>query len=186
MKEKPSKLDAYAERLDGWFGVEKKTLAQVQEELRLDGCSVSVARLGQWWSRRQQQRQEQALLAQIASGARQIREVESSFEKNPAPQYGTLMALFRNFVFQLTTKATMAPELLDLAVALMKQVSEAEKLQVKKEELRLDQERFKRETCELFLKWAEDERAKAIASGASSNTEKIAKLGELMFGGDWN
>ena len=59
------------------------------------------------------------------------------------------------------------------------------RLQQLNAQLSLDQQKFQRETCELFLKWAEDERAKAIASGASSNSEKISRLGELMFGEDW-
>ncbi len=54
-----------------------------------------------------------------------------------------------------------------------------------REGLRLEQEKFRRETCELFLKWAEDGRAREIAASGSSNAEKIERLGELMFGADW-
>ena len=49
----------------------------------------------------------------------------------------------------------------------------------------LDQKRFQRETCELFLKWQADEQARAIAAGAESNTSKIERLGKLMFQNDW-
>ena len=69
---------------------------------------------------------------------------------------------------------------------------EGEKLRLKEvaekrmqEALGLEKARFQRETAALFLKWAEDERAKAIAGGATSNAEKIEQLGELMFGEDW-
>lgn len=52
-------------------------------------------------------------------------------------------------------------------------------------QLRLDQAKFQRETCSLFLKWAEDQRAKEIANGGASQSDKIAALGQLMFGEDW-
>jgi hypothetical protein len=55
-----------------------------------------------------------------------------------------------------------------------------------REALKLDQARFRRETCELFLQWAADQRAKDIAAGPASNAEKIEQLGALMFGEDWH
>lgn len=53
------------------------------------------------------------------------------------------------------------------------------------EALALEKNRFQRDTCELFMKWAEDQRAKDIAASGATNSEKIEKLGELMFGEDW-
>lgn len=60
-----------------------------------------------------------------------------------------------------------------------------QKTQRDKEGISLDRQKFQRETCELFLRWAADQRASAIASSTDSNADKIAKLGELMFGEDW-
>ncbi len=54
------------------------------------------------------------------------------------------------------------------------------------ESLALDKERFKRETCELFLRWAEDQRARDIAAAPITNAAKIEQLGQLMFGDDWS
>ncbi len=54
------------------------------------------------------------------------------------------------------------------------------------EALKLDQARFRRETCELFLQWAADQRARDIAAGPASNADKIEQLGALMFGEDWH
>lgn len=51
--------------------------------------------------------------------------------------------------------------------------------------LALDEQRFRRETCELFLKWAEDQRARDIAASPVSNADKIDQLAKLMFGEDW-
>ena len=52
-------------------------------------------------------------------------------------------------------------------------------------DLKLRVQQFHRETCELFLKWAADERARNIAENGARNGEKIAALGALMFGEDW-
>src|ERR1017187_9260173 len=75
-KQKPSKLDPFAERLTQWFTPKDKggdglTLAAAQAQLKLDGCSVSPARLSLWWAARQQEFLRDTLLGQIASGARQ-------------------------------------------------------------------------------------------------------------------
>lgn len=53
------------------------------------------------------------------------------------------------------------------------------------EALALDKTRFQRETCELFLKWSEDQRARDIAANGASNSEKIEALGQLLFEEDW-
>lgn len=62
---------------------------------------------------------------------------------------------------------------------------ERERLAQGAEGLELERQKFRRTTCELFVKWAEDARAKEIASGSASNGEKIERLGQLMFGEDW-
>jgi proteasome lid subunit RPN8/RPN11 len=49
----------------------------------------------------------------------------------------------------------------------------------------LAQQKFQRETCELFLKWRDDQKAMEIADSRASNAEKIEKLGRLMFGKHW-
>ena len=51
--------------------------------------------------------------------------------------------------------------------------------------LDLEQKKFQRLTCDLFLKWREDERARNIADGPGTNDEKIDQLGQAMFGELW-
>jgi len=63
--------------------------------------------------------------------------------------------------------------------------TETQKIGIARQQLALDQAKFRRETCALFMKWAEDQRAKEIALGAGTNAEKIEALGQLMFGEDW-
>ena len=59
------------------------------------------------------------------------------------------------------------------------------KVKVAEEALRLAEKKFRRDTCELFLKWYGDQAAKEIASGNLSHSDKIEKLGQTMFGEDW-
>lgn len=61
----------------------------------------------------------------------------------------------------------------------------AQKIGLARQQLALDRDKFRRETCSLFLKWAEDRRALEIASGSAPNSAKIEALGQLMFGEDW-
>lgn len=51
--------------------------------------------------------------------------------------------------------------------------------------LALEQQKFRRLTCELFLKWREDDRARNIADGPGTNEEKTEWLGQQMFGDLW-
>ena len=70
---------------------------------------------------------------------------------------------------------------------------ETEKLALKREaearaqeSLKLEQEKYRRDTCELFVKWAKDARAMEIANSKGlGSDEKVEKLGQLIFGEDW-
>lgn len=55
-----------------------------------------------------------------------------------------------------------------------------------RERLRLAQVQFQRDTCELFLKWHADKRATQIADKKGiGTTEKVERLGKLIFKEDW-
>lgn len=47
--------------------------------------------------------------------------------------------------------------------------------------LQLSEQKFRRETCALFLKWVEDERAKRIVDGAEPKDAKLEQLAELFW-----
>lgn len=62
-----------------------------------------------------------------------------------------------------------------------------ERLAQDAQSLELDRQKFQRTTCELFLTWAADQRAKDIAAApGASNSQKIEAIGKLMFGEDWS
>ncbi|MDB6109775.1 MAG: hypothetical protein JWR69_1525 [Pedosphaera sp.] len=142
MKQKPSKLDAFATQLEQWFGVDKITLEDAQARLKELGCSVSSSRLGEWWEARLTQRMQDQLLGQIASGSRQCKEVERQFGENPAPELETLVKLHRVLILKLSTQANVAPEMVELVTDLMKPVMEFAKLQEKRADRELEQTRF--------------------------------------------
>jgi len=52
-------------------------------------------------------------------------------------------------------------------------------------DLELKTKVFQVKTCELFLEWFEDKRAKEIATSGATHSEKIEALGQAMFGEDW-
>jgi hypothetical protein len=122
MKSKPSKLDAFAERLDEWFGIEKKTLAEVQEQLKLDGCSISLSSLSQWWSARQTQKQTDQLFHLIASGGRMNKELDQAYASNPAPAIAQLINVTKTLVMSLQVKGAADPKLLNLANSMQQTV----------------------------------------------------------------
>lgn len=62
---------------------------------------------------------------------------------------------------------------------------EKEKLRIKQEALELSKAKFQRETCGLFLEWAERKEAIEVARSGATHAEKIDRLGTLMFGEDW-
>lgn len=118
-KQTSSKLDPYSDRLDQWLTAKPsgdgKTLEEAVAQLKLDGCSISRSRLGEWWEAREESKREAGLLGRIASGARLCAGVEEAFEKNPSPEIKTLIALHRVLIMNLSTKGVADPEMLKLA-----------------------------------------------------------------------
>lgn len=60
-----------------------------------------------------------------------------------------------------------------------------ERLAQSAEALELERSKFQRQTCELFLKWHDNHRARNIVDGPGTSEEKIEKLGQAMFGDLW-
>lgn len=147
MKQKPSKLDAYAGRLEEWF-LQGKSLAEAREQLKLDGVSVSLSRLSVWWQQRQSAKAEEQLLAQIASGARQCKEVEAAFAEHPAPELDTIIRLHRVLIMKLSTQAHADPSLLELVARLTKPTMEYAKLVEKRRELELQEAKYRDHVAE--------------------------------------
>jgi len=62
---------------------------------------------------------------------------------------------------------------------------EKKKISQKDREIDLDEQRYQRDTCALFLKWHTEKNALDVATSDLSNADKIEHLGQLMFGETW-
>jgi len=154
--------------------------------LRQDGLKTSRTALSDfwsWWHLSEQFRQDevttQSLLEQLKAEV-------------PAMSEEQLDELGQRTFSLLSIRNQNLGGFVKVRSARSKAVLESEKLKLREraEErmtraLGLQQQKFQRETCSLFVKWFEDKRAREVVSGSGSNTDKIERLGELMFGEDW-
>ena len=76
-----------------------------------------------------------------------------------------------------------ALDLADALVSLRKGENDAAKLELdrrradlQRESLELEKDKFRRQTCEMFLRWYADRKALAIADGPGTNDDKIKAL----------
>lgn len=180
-----SKLDGLPphqkEVLERWLFEENLGYEEVLARLWRD-FSVRSSRkaVGVFYQRVQQER----MLQKVVSRAATANAVVKKFDEHPADTYRAVL----DFVGGIALNEAMKEDK-DLSVEklfdLTRLMIAARKEETRKEVVGLDRARFQRETCGLFLKWAEDQRAKDIANGSDSNASKIERLGQLMFGEEW-
>lgn len=164
----------------------EKTLREVRAWLAEDGLKVSLQTISEfrsWYaSRLQAQLREQRVLNYMEV----LRKQSPELSEEKLAQYGAS-------VFNLQAIEEQDPKLF-LAIQTAQHKAQMDRLKLEQRErqiqqrqegLELEKARFQRETAELFLKWAADQRAKEIAGSNESNAEKIERLGQLMFGEDW-
>lgn len=173
--------------------------ATVREQIELDfGIKTSVGALNQFYHRVVAPRRlhAAALAAEQIAGMAQMETGDGTGE---ILEDGTVMIL-RQKAFEVLANPQADPKEVAILAGLM---VEAQKVALKRRELdakgkfteaRLDQgerrlaldnKKFMRETCALYLKWHDDQRAKEIAASSGTNSEKIERLGQTMFGEDW-
>lgn len=58
---------------------------------------------------------------------------------------------------------------------------DAKRADIAESQARLSRDKFQRDTCELFLRWFKDERARQIADSNATNADKIAALRDAFF-----
>ena len=180
-KRKESKLDNYADQLEQWLGAEQMTLSQAQEQLAKMGCVVSLGRLSEWRRGRAWERTRAQLLEQIAEGARHCEEVEKEFGKNPPPELETLIKLHRLTILQLSAQKNADRETISLVTALMRPVMEWARLEEKRRERELAEQKY-RDQVEAQEAAAEREKRAANEEGGLSpeTLEKIERELRLM------
>jgi len=193
MKERNSKLDAHAERLSEWFGIQKMTLVAARSRLSSEfGCSVSLNALSKWWHRQQQARMQDRLLSDIASGAKFNRQLEQQLDANPPPEDRTLMQLIKTLIAQLAVQgaadtdtmkmvATFTSLVLDERKAVGSYKLKEQGLNLRERQIQLDREKFEFDAAKACLK--ELPELKTIASnGKLTQAEKIDAIRRKLFG----
>jgi len=114
MKARPNKLDPFAARIDDWER-EGKTLAEMQADLREDGCKVALSSLSEFLARKRQELAEREMFAVIASGGKMNRELDAAFAANPAPEVERLIDISKTLIMTLQVNGRANPKLLALA-----------------------------------------------------------------------
>jgi len=182
VKARASRLDAVADQLAVWFGQEHLSLEAARARLKEQhGITISIGALSGFWSRRQRA----DLLDRVASGNQIGKDLVAKYEKEDAPTLGTVVKLARSLILHLVVKGGTDAPMLKLARDFLDSALSYADYERKIAELSLARTRFQRETCELFLKWRGDQRAREVADSGSSNSDKIETLGAMMFGELW-
>jgi len=176
MKSRPSKLDDYAEKLSEWFDHEKITLREAQDRLIELGCKVSAARLSVWYQQHNQQRLQDQLLANIATGARMNRDIEAKFEKDAPPEIETLKKLLQTLVMQLAIKGQGDETFLELALSVLDRVMNIEEGRRKGLKLQLDERRVQL----LERKAAQADAAEKVIAESLTDQEKLSRMRQIF------
>jgi len=164
----------------------EKGLKQTKQHLAQDGIKTSVGALSEffsWWSLRQQ---FQLLEQDTVTMMELLRKQAPELSEEKVETYG-------NAFFQLEAIKQSDPKtFLNYRTARHKakmdrlKFDQREKqIAQKDQQLALDEKKFQRDTCELFVTWAQDQRARQIVEGPESNDAKTEQLGQLIFGEKW-
>jgi hypothetical protein len=140
-------------------------LEDVKAWLAEDGVKTSVGALSEflsWWALKQQLTRNESTVESVLEQLKTFR---------PDLTEGQLFAAGQAFF------SAMAIEQRDA-----KTWKRTQDLKFKRELMDLELEKFRRETCEMFIDWYANKQASEIAAGGASRSEKIDRLYQLMFG----
>jgi hypothetical protein len=140
------------------------SLLEVVAWLKADGFATSQAALSgflSWYALRDQLKRNESTVESV---------LEQLKKTNPEMTETQLFAAGQSFFSALAIE-TQDP----LAW------KATQSLRLKAAEQALDEKKFQRETCELFLKWWADQQARDVVESKATNSEKIERLRQLMF-----
>lgn len=164
---------------------------------QFDGEPITAQNLSAWkqneyaqWLRRRQKVQDLKELSCFASDL--VGKSKNLAGGGSAILAGKLLEVIDDFALdagdedaaeKLTALAGALSKLRAGELAAAKLANENRRLKNDEARLALERKKFERATCELFIKWCADEKAKEIALGDDRQTVKIEQLRKLMFGG---
>lgn len=140
------------------------SLLEVVAWLKEDGLVTSQAALSgflSWYALRDQLKRNESTVESV---------LEQLKKTNPEMTETQLFAAGQSFFSALAIETQDA-----------KTWKRTQDLRIKQEVLKLEEQKFQRETCELFLKWWADQQARDVVESKATNSEKIERLRQLMF-----
>ncbi|HSY16822.1 MAG TPA: hypothetical protein VK815_00745 [Candidatus Acidoferrales bacterium] len=149
-KRVPSRLDAFAPQLVQMDG-EKKTIPQILAWLQERDVTTSASNLSHFLKRRRGEAERKELQEQWASRANKCAAFEEWFAKNPKPDLGTVIAMFKLLIVELTASKTVAPEVLKLADKL---AGTASRVEYRARKLVMEEDKH--------AEWKKDDEARAL------------------------
>ena len=159
-------------------GITRKTLDRLRDELGIVvGSAQTLSKFWHWYHS-----PGQRIEREIASRGSLT---ELIVEKLRATKPGFTEEELFSFGQRMFAERAIAMQDPAAWVAMQGAQRDREKVVLKEQEIRLAEQKFRRETCELFLKWYEERQAQEIAGSAATHAEKIERLGQLMFGEGW-
>lgn len=166
LKRLPEEVQAHIAELCTKPGVTQRSILDwIEKECDVKSSPAALSEWLSWYSARAEARASEARVMAFLDEERQL---------HPELSDAELFAKGQR-MFSLLAIATQDP----LAW------TRVQKVTVLRDVGELERQKFQRQTCELFVKWAADQRAKDISSSSSTNAEKIEALGQLMFGESW-
>jgi hypothetical protein len=144
------------------------SLQDTRAWLSSDGLKTSVAALSEflsWWSLKQQLSRNEQTVEQVLEQLKRTR---------PDLTEEELFSAGQSFFSALAIEQRDA-----------KTWKRTQDLRLKRQAMELEEQKFQRETVGMFIDWAKDQQAVAMATSNLSHSDKIERLGQLMFGDDW-
>ena len=162
------------------------SLADTRAWLRADGLSTSSTALSDFlsWYRLRRQFQEdesttETLLEQLKAQIPDL--TEEQLDELGQRTFSLLAIRDKDLSGFVQVRSARARGQIEKAKIQLREAAEARL----REGLELAQERFRRETVELYVEWSADERSKTILALPISNKQKIEELGRYHFGELW-
>ena len=163
------------------------------EQLAADGIKVGRTAVFEWfrgWRLRQRMLSADSLACKVQDALKSLKLGLTAEQLSEAGQ----AAFQAEALAAENAEEFREMEYLRLAKQTAQSKAELEKAKLARADRRLDQKdqdlalsnrKFQRDTCELFLKWSADEKAKSVLTSGATNAEKIEALGRAMFGEEW-
>jgi hypothetical protein len=148
---------------------------RIKERIKTEfAVDTSISALGRFWMKYG----SAAILARRARAVSTADEVADEAKKKPGQFDAATIEQLRQKAFELSLNPNVNPKDVKAIFGL---VLKARDQDLAEQNLALDRDKFIRETCELFLKWYGDEKARKIAESDAPNAKKIAQLRQTYF-----